>query len=210
MVKVTDNRVLFDKYGHEAILVRKLADIRTALIDLGSLQWCQAPGIIKTVDDGTKLVVTQEAPQGHAYPQDWHVVVRLAKVGRGTCDAYAIPVAELAAKVDRPIGLMGLLNKSSVTDEMKAGLRWLYPYVVEVYSAKPERRCVLMVTDQMIGDSELQSAGLTDGHHLTVYNSWGQLETDVVPGDAIVVEDLASGQGYRIDEASFWDTHIRA
>lgn len=210
MAAITSNELLFSKYGQQAINVRKRSDYRSAMIDLGEIQRCRVPGVTTVNEDGLVSVVTHESPFLAYYPQHDHLIVCLAKTLPGKIYAYGMPQSELHNKSAYSVPVTALLHMDGVTNAMREGIAPILSRIKRAYWAKPEERKAIIVTNDMVNDCDLMAAGLANGRCLTVYNNWGESEDDVVIGDAVIIQDLNSGQGYHLDRKTFWATHHRA
>lgn len=183
------------------------------MVDMGPLHDIPRSGLGSTVlmEDGVRLVRTQERPDGALYRQGWHLIVRpLIKPSTSgvSIDAYAVDPADLPNLRGKP--LAGDLANYLV-DRDPAAYRRIRPLLDDLHQAglhyqvfwsRAEKRQVIPVTEQLLADPHLCNLGLSDGTSLRIHNEWGE-DCLAVPGDVVVVTGATDGTGYRVEAAAF-------
>ncbi len=183
------------------------------MVDMGPLHDIPRSGLGSTVlmEDGVRLVRTQERPDGALYRQGWHLIVRpLIKPSTSgvSIDAYAVDPADLPNLRGKP--LAGDLANYLV-DRDPAAYRRIRPLLDDLHQAgldyqvfwsRAEKRQVIPVTEQLLADPHLCNLGLSDGTSLCIHNEWGE-DYLAVPGDVVVVTGATDGTGYRVEAAAF-------
>lgn len=210
--KLTNNIELFTVA--KPVIAYKLGTV--LMVDMGSLyDLPKSVGSTVITKDGSRLVRTQEEPDGALYKQDWHLIVRpLIKPATSgvPIDAYAVSADDLANI--RGDELTDDLSNYLIDREPEAYHR-IRPLLDDLYQARlkckafwsrAEKRQVVPVTEQLLADPHLRNLGLSDGVALRVHNEWGE-DCFAVPGDVVVVTDATSGTGYRVEAAAFEDSY---
>ena len=191
--------------------------IKVLMVDMGPLCDLPSTGLGSTVfvEDGVYRVRTQEHPDGDTYMVSWHLIVRplIAPTTKGVyVDAYCVAEDKLEGMLGEP--LAGDLRNYLVDRDPDAYQR-IRPLLDDLSEAglsyracwsKPDHRRAVLVTDQLLNDQRLIDAGLSDGKQLHVHEPWGS-DCFAVAGDALIVEDEATGAGYRIEAKAFQDTY---
>ncbi len=160
-------------------------------------------GVIWHDENGNVVVSTKENPEGIVYNQDLILVVRVigGKVLiNGQYDMYC----PASSKIDRLLSNPVILEEE-LTAEQLAELQPLFEATTSVVPsmapAEYGRKVIIITADMLEGSDHLVCE---------LPLSWSDgvpSFTDLYEGDILLVEDEASGKGYRIGAQEFAETH---
>jgi len=151
-------------------------------------------------ENGNKIVVTKEAPDGCLYDQDRDLVVRViggTVLMDGMYDLYAPAPNKIEKLLGNPIVLEDYLMAEHL-DQLQPILDVASVVRPSLAPAEPGRN-VIIITDEMLNGED----------YIQCHCPWDPEDTltKLYAGDIFLVEDAETYTGYRIGKDEFYGTH---